>query len=106
MDGGSSISRMSRPVAGDKPLRIKDLKSPLPDMTRQGVFCLISTKKSIQPEKPASLVQLNTISNVTTIQLIEELLMYTKTAIVLVYVIGFVLLLSSTGCHVDFGPTL
>ncbi len=32
--------------------------------------------------------------------------MYTKTASVLVYVIGFLLLLSSTGCHLDFGPTI
>jgi hypothetical protein len=32
--------------------------------------------------------------------------MHTKTAYVLVNIIGFVLLLSSTGCHVDFGPTL
>ena len=32
--------------------------------------------------------------------------MYKKTATVLVYTMGLLLLLSSTGCHVAFGPTL
>ncbi|MGD0518724.1 MAG: hypothetical protein ABSA26_14410, partial [Thermoguttaceae bacterium] len=32
--------------------------------------------------------------------------MYTKTAFALVYVLGFVLLLSSTGCQVDLGPSI